>query len=177
MWCAALYYDYKQTFFSPLHVSCSYTSWFSDWFYTTADKEGPMDQQVRTDSGGLLRSKTNKNIEYMNIYCVYMQRELMDNMKHTLGLLKVWFLTGISKRCFLVFFLFLPSCETLMAVVHHSFRVSCRCRDKRHLTRVNDRSLQRKWRHMSWECSSRALKWRVMHLEEKKKASPLRLHP
>lgn len=33
----------------------------------------------------------------------------------------------------------LPSCETLMAVVHHSSAISCRCRDERSLTRVNDR--------------------------------------
>lgn len=33
----------------------------------------------------------------------------------------------------------LPSRETLMAVVHHSSAVACRCRDECSLTRVNDR--------------------------------------
>lgn len=89
-----------------------------------------------------------KQTHYMCLYCTYTWSELMDNTESRRNGACESFVSEwhFAKAGFLVGCFFfsshlacLPSCETLMAVVHHSSAIACRCRDERSLTRVNDR--------------------------------------
>lgn len=106
-----------------------------------------VDGRARHSPAGLQWNKagTDRESRYMCLYCIYTQRELI-----AVGLQwRLWnfcFRTAVPKAGLFFSFLFfpfqlacLPSCETLMAVVHHGSAISCRWRDERSLTRVNDR--------------------------------------
>lgn len=123
--------------------------------YRVIDRVGQrlMDQQVRTDllehCSVMKQAKTFK----WNFGSLYGESRLSTYSYDVTG-----FVYGCLFVCDWHRQMVFVSSGALMAVVHHSACVSRRCRDKRSPTQVNDQSLQRKWRCMSFESVSPALK-------------------